>query len=73
MATRQTGKRWVNKERPWRARRKRDGIEFYLGSWATREDAERVEQEFDKRHPSKRGTGMRTWRNKTGWGELPIT
>ena len=33
--------------KPWAARRKRDGTEHFLGYFATKEEAEKVETEFD--------------------------
>jgi hypothetical protein len=57
------------KTKPWCAKRKRDGIEHYLGHYATKEEAEAREATFDQHWPSQRGTGMLMWRNQysSGW------
>lgn len=38
-------------DRPWVARRKRDGIEYYLGHYPTKAEAQEVEANFDKTWP----------------------
>lgn len=37
--------------KPWHARQKRDDIEYSLGYYATREEAEAVEAEFTAKWP----------------------
>lgn len=34
-------------QRPWLARRKRDDVEYFLGYWATEEEARQAERSFD--------------------------
>lgn len=41
------------KSKPWRARRKRDEIEFFLGYFATKEEAEEEEASYDRAYPPK--------------------
>lgn len=48
------------KERPWVAKRTRDGQNFHLGYYATLEEAEAVEADFDRRRPVSR--------NRSRWG-----
>ena len=40
--------------RPWRAQRKRDGTALFLGYYATKEEAEEAEREYDRYYPSAR-------------------
>lgn len=42
---------------PWRAKRRRDGTYFFLGYYATKEEAAAAEAEFDKDWPSGVGKG----------------
>jgi hypothetical protein len=42
-----------SKNKPWYARAKRDGVEWALGSFATREEALAREEEFRKNYPPK--------------------
>lgn len=37
--------------KPWRARAKRDGVQYNLGHFATREEALEEERIFDEWHP----------------------
>ena len=41
--------------KPWHARRKRDDVEYSLGYYAAREEAEAAEKAFDAEWPSRRG------------------
>jgi hypothetical protein len=45
--------------RPWHARQKRDGIEFHLGFFATREEAVAAEEAFDLTYPRLNQRGAR--------------
>lgn len=47
----QTGLR----KKRWRARCKRDGVEYFLGVFDTKEQAQEREQEFNKDWPAKPG------------------
>lgn len=40
--------RWM-RNKPWKARVKVDWVEYYLGHYSTREEAEQVEAEFKMR------------------------
>lgn len=42
-------------KRPWKARGNRDGVEFYLGYFKTREEAVEKEREFDLVYSRKKG------------------
>lgn len=35
------------RRKPWMAQRRRDGVDYCLGYYATRREAERVEMQFD--------------------------
>lgn len=44
-----------NGSKNWRARCKRGTIEYYLGTYATREEAEEAERAFSRRFPKQHG------------------
>jgi hypothetical protein len=49
MASQQTGRR---KNVKWRARVKLDWVEYYIGTFPTKEEAEAAEQDFRERNPA---------------------
>jgi hypothetical protein len=54
--------------RPWRARRRRDGVEYFLGDFETKAEAEEREREFDREWPGNRGHANRgkQWDKRVG-------
>lgn len=54
-----------HKNKPWIARRKRSEVEYFLGFYATKEEAEEVERQFDEAWPSSRGV------NGYAYGQTP--
>lgn len=48
------GRTHGSKLRPWVARRRRQYVEFWLGAFETRGEAEEAEREFDKAYPGAR-------------------
>lgn len=54
MATRATNKA---RGKVWRARRRRAGVEYLLGYFNGKSEAEKVEQEFDEDWPRPTATG----------------
>lgn len=52
MASKQRNKNKVYDDK-WRARRERQGQEYFLGVFGSREDAERAEREFDSWWPAR--------------------
>lgn len=50
--------------KPWHARRKRDGVEYHLGYFATEGEALAVERSFDTEYPPL-PTGRRYGKNVT--------
>lgn len=46
------------KSRTWKARRRRAGIEYFLGYFATKEEAQEAERGFDSLWPKQTNKGM---------------
>lgn len=54
--TRNKGPKPDGRKRPWQARVKKEGESYFLGYFATKEEADAVEQEFRDNWDELRGT-----------------
>ena len=59
--------RAASQEKPWRARRKRDGQYYHLGNFRTKEEAEAAEKAFDEEWPPNK-----YWARGTKWHRVQV-